>query len=169
MRWSSGGAGVWLPSFRKSITWRRTQGRPLVEHEALADVRSHVEKTYGKRGETVLTRNYAAVDGALDALHEVKVPEKATSTHRRLPPVPDDAPKFVKEVLGTIIANQGDTLPVSAFDADGTFLEHLLFCHDYAARHSEDHSPNVALLHSILGTATNTFAMPGFTRPSKPR
>lgn len=44
--------------------------------------------------------------------------------------------------------------------ADGTFLEHLLFCHDYAARHYADHSPNVALLHSILGTATNTFAMP---------
>ncbi|MDW3213711.1 MAG: hypothetical protein R8G01_06940 [Ilumatobacteraceae bacterium] len=43
--------------------------------------------------------------------------------------------------------------------ADGTFLEHLLFCHDYAARHYPEHSPNVALLHSILGTATNTFAM----------
>lgn len=44
--------------------------------------------------------------------------------------------------------------------ADGTFLEHLLFCHNYAARHYADHSPNVALLHSIMGTATNTFAMP---------
>ena len=43
--------------------------------------------------------------------------------------------------------------------ADGTFLEHLVFCHDYAARHYPDYSPNVALLHSILGTATNTFAM----------
>jgi hypothetical protein len=43
--------------------------------------------------------------------------------------------------------------------ADGTFLEHLVFCHDYAARHYPQHSPNVALLHSILGTATNTFAM----------
>ncbi len=43
--------------------------------------------------------------------------------------------------------------------ADGTFLEHLVFCHDYAARYYPEHSPNVALLHSILGTATNTFAM----------
>ncbi|MEZ5700752.1 MAG: hypothetical protein R3E42_00375 [Burkholderiaceae bacterium] len=43
--------------------------------------------------------------------------------------------------------------------ADGSFLEHLVFCHDYAARHYPAHSPNVALLHSILGTATNTFAM----------
>jgi hypothetical protein len=44
--------------------------------------------------------------------------------------------------------------------ADGSFLEHLVFCHDYAARHYPGHSPNVALLHSILGTGTNTFAMP---------
>jgi len=43
--------------------------------------------------------------------------------------------------------------------ADGSFLEHLIFCHDYAARYYPGHSPNVALLHSILGTATNTFAM----------
>lgn len=43
--------------------------------------------------------------------------------------------------------------------ADGTFLEHLVFCHDYAAHHYPEHSPNIALLHSILGTATNTFAM----------
>ncbi len=43
--------------------------------------------------------------------------------------------------------------------ADGSFLEHLVFCHDYAARHFEGHSPKVALLHSILGTGTNTFAM----------
>jgi len=43
--------------------------------------------------------------------------------------------------------------------ADGTFLEHLVFCHDYAARHFPGHSPRVPLLHSILGTGTNTFAM----------
>lgn len=43
--------------------------------------------------------------------------------------------------------------------ADGSFLEHLVFCHDYAAHYYPAYSPNVALLHSILGTATNTFAM----------
>ncbi len=93
----------------------------LPEKEAIEQIKNAIKKTYGKRGETVLSRNYAAVDGALGSLHEVKVPGKATSTHHRLPPVPDDAPKFVKEVLGTIIANKGDSLPVSAFDADGTF------------------------------------------------
>ena len=52
-----------------------------------------------------------------------------------------------------------DECDFSMEHADGTFLEHLVFCHHYAARHYPAHSPNVALLHSILGTATNTFAM----------
>ncbi len=52
-----------------------------------------------------------------------------------------------------------DECDFSMEHADGTFLEHLVFCHHYSARHYPEHSPNVALLHSILGTATNTFAM----------
>ena len=52
-----------------------------------------------------------------------------------------------------------DECDFSMEHADGTFLEHLVFCYDYAARYYPEHSPNVALLHSIFGTATNTFAM----------
>jgi hypothetical protein len=52
-----------------------------------------------------------------------------------------------------------DECDFSMEHADGSFLQHLVFCHHYAARHYPGHSPNVALLHSILGTATNTFAM----------
>ena len=43
--------------------------------------------------------------------------------------------------------------------ADGSFLDHLLFCHDYSALYFPEQSPTIQLLHSILGTATNTFAM----------
>jgi len=38
-----------------------------------------------------------------------------------LPPVPARAPAFVREVVGTIIAGNGDALPVSALPIDGTF------------------------------------------------
>jgi pyruvate-ferredoxin/flavodoxin oxidoreductase len=93
----------------------------LPEEEAIAQIKEAIKKTYGKRGETVLQRNYAAVDGAVGALEEVAVPGKVTSTRRRLPPVPEDAPQFVKEVAGEIIANRGDQLPVSKFPVDGTF------------------------------------------------
>jgi len=67
----------------------------------------------------------------------------------------DPAPAIDQRLIDFMV-NECD---FSMEHADGTFLEHLVFCHDYAARHYPDHSPNVALLHSILGTATNTFAM----------
>ncbi|MBL4688038.1 MAG: hypothetical protein JKY37_25845 [Nannocystaceae bacterium] len=43
--------------------------------------------------------------------------------------------------------------------ADGSFLDHLYFCFEYTTQHYAQHSPLVMLLHSILGTGTNTFAM----------
>ena len=46
----------------------------LPREEAIAAIKHSIEKTYGKRGETVVQKNFAAVDAALDHLHEVKVP-----------------------------------------------------------------------------------------------
>jgi hypothetical protein len=43
--------------------------------------------------------------------------------------------------------------------ADGSFLDHLYFCFEYGVQHYPQHSALVLLLHSILGTGTNTFAM----------
>ena len=58
---------------------------------------------------------------ALAGLHEVKVPASVSSKFHMVPPVPDHAPAFVKDVLGMMIANRGDDLPVSAMPVDGTF------------------------------------------------
>ena len=43
--------------------------------------------------------------------------------------------------------------------ADGSFLDHLYSCFEYSVHHYPERSPLVSLLHSILGTGTNTFAM----------
>jgi pyruvate-ferredoxin/flavodoxin oxidoreductase len=93
----------------------------LPEEQAIDEIKHAIKKTYGKRGAEVVKRNYQAVDQALSHLHKVKVPEKATSQLTRRSPVPDNAPDYVREVLGTMIAMEGDNLPVSAFDPDGTF------------------------------------------------
>jgi hypothetical protein len=50
--------------------------------------------------------------------------------------------------------------------ADGSFLDHLYFCFEYAVRHGPAHAPLVMFLHSILGTGTNTFAMPASEIPA---
>jgi len=93
----------------------------LPRDEAIGEIKKAIEKTYGKRGEAVVLKNYAAVDQTLVNLHEVKVPGKVTSTFKRRAPVPAEAPAFVRDVLGPMIAFEGDTIPVSAFPVDGTF------------------------------------------------
>lgn len=68
--------------------------------------------------------NVKAVDSALAHLHEVTVPDALTEGASGPPvrsPIPDTAPAFVREVLGSMVAKCGDDLPVSALPADGTY------------------------------------------------
>ena len=93
----------------------------LPRDEAIAAIKHAIEKTYGKRGEAVVQKNFAAVDQALSELHEVKVPERVSSSFDLRRPVPEEAPEFVQKVLAKMITNEGDDLPVSAMPIDGTF------------------------------------------------
>jgi pyruvate-ferredoxin/flavodoxin oxidoreductase len=93
----------------------------LPRQEAIEKIKEAIGKTYGKRGESVLQRNFAAVDGSLDNLHQVTVPTTVTSTTHRLPPVADVDNDFVRRITAKIIAGEGDLLPVSALPVDGTF------------------------------------------------
>jgi pyruvate-ferredoxin/flavodoxin oxidoreductase len=88
---------------------------------AIAEIKKSIKKTYGKRGEAVIQKNFEAVDATLANLYEVVVPAEANSTLHRLPAVPVGAPAFVKDVLGKMIAGDGDSVPVSAMPVDGTF------------------------------------------------
>ncbi len=88
---------------------------------AIAEIKKSIKKTYGKRGEAVVKQNYEAVDAAVSHMHEIKYPDKVTSTFTRRPSVSAAAPKFVKDVLGKIIVFEGEDLPVSAMPVDGTF------------------------------------------------
>ncbi len=93
----------------------------LPREEAIEAIKKAIRETYGKRGDAVVEKNFAAVDSALAHLHQVSVPAKVTSRFDILPPVPQQAPAFVRDVLAKIIAGDGDSLPVSAMPVDGTF------------------------------------------------
>src|SRR5579885_2973058 len=93
----------------------------LPRDEAVRAIKQSIEKTYGKRGETIVQKNFAAVDRALDNLHEVAVPQQVSGRFDIQPPVPPQAPEFIRNVTARIIAGEGDLLPVSAFSPDGTF------------------------------------------------
>ncbi len=93
----------------------------LPKDEAIKSIKVAIRKTYGKRGEAVIEMNEAAVDAALSHLHEVKVPAQADGMIELPLVVSREAPAFVQDVTACMIANRGDTLPVSALPVDGTY------------------------------------------------
>ncbi len=93
----------------------------LPREEAIAAIKRAIQKTYGKRGEAIVAKNNAAVDRALNFLFEVSVPAEVSSRFDIQPPVPAQAPEFVRNVTARIIGGHGDLLPVSALAPDGTF------------------------------------------------
>ncbi|MBI2976150.1 MAG: pyruvate:ferredoxin (flavodoxin) oxidoreductase [Chloroflexi bacterium] len=93
----------------------------LPKDEAIDAIRHSIEKTYGKRGEAVVLRNFDAVNQTLQYLSEVEVPSQVTSAIAMRPVVPAAAPEFVQRVTAKLIAGLGDELPVSAFPVDGTY------------------------------------------------
>lgn len=93
----------------------------LPRDEAIAKIKGAIQKTYGSKGEKIVQMNYAAVDKTLANLHEIKIPGKITSQIEMPPPVPDNAPDFVKDVTAMLIAGKGDEVPVSKMPADGTW------------------------------------------------
>ena len=94
----------------------------LPKDEAIAAIKNSIKKTYGKKGDEVVQMNLKAVDNTLANLHEVSVVNnKVNGTGPLLPSITPNAPTFVRNVLGTIAAGDGDDLPVSAFPNNGSF------------------------------------------------
>ncbi|MCD6461302.1 MAG: pyruvate:ferredoxin (flavodoxin) oxidoreductase [Thermoplasmata archaeon] len=88
--------------------------------EAMTLLKKAIEKTYGKKGEDVVKMNWKAVDSALENLVEIKYPESWKDA-----PVEEergeeeDVPEFVSKILRPVNAQEGDSLPVSAFPPGG--------------------------------------------------
>ncbi|MCF7675568.1 MAG: pyruvate:ferredoxin (flavodoxin) oxidoreductase, partial [Akkermansiaceae bacterium] len=93
----------------------------LPKDEAIAAIKYAIKKTYGKRGDAVVQRNYEAVDRTLENLVKLDYAKTADSNILLAPLVPDNAPDFVKRITAMMIAGKGDLLPVSAFPVDGTW------------------------------------------------
>ncbi|MEI6441616.1 MAG: pyruvate:ferredoxin (flavodoxin) oxidoreductase [Nostocales cyanobacterium ELA583] len=95
----------------------------LPREEAIDEIKKSIRKTYGKKGEEIVQMNIQAVDKTLDNLYEIK--ERGTNNREQnnpqISPIPDYAPAFVRDVLGKMIAREGDDLPVSALPVDGTY------------------------------------------------
>jgi len=93
----------------------------LPKDEAIKKIKDAIVKSYSHKGEGVVQMNFNAVDKSLENLQKVEYPAHTTNNDGLTPMMTENADDFVKEILGTILAGRGDSLPVSAFSVDGTF------------------------------------------------
>ena len=91
--------------------------------DAVKYMKDAIVKSYGKKGEDVVNKNFAAVERGGEYV-EVTIPESwsGISAKFETPGKNRLAPSFVKDVADIVNAQCGDSLPVSAFMeyADGT-------------------------------------------------
>lgn len=93
----------------------------LPREEGVRRIRKAIEESYADKGRAVLEKNFAAVESALDHLHEVVVPDSVTSTEELRVFVPPDAPDQMRRIAALQFAGRGDEIPVSAIPADGIY------------------------------------------------
>lgn len=93
----------------------------LPKEEAIAKIKDAIVKSYSHKGDKIVEMNFNAVDKSLENLEKVEYPRQITNQQELLPMMSGTSDDFITEILGTILAGKGDSLPVSAFTADGTF------------------------------------------------
>jgi len=82
-------------------------------------MKSYAKKAYGKKGDAVVKQNWDAIDIAISGLVEIPVPAAWASATTGADPVKVDATEYFDQVIQPVLAQEGDKLPVSAFDPAG--------------------------------------------------
>jgi pyruvate-ferredoxin/flavodoxin oxidoreductase len=93
----------------------------LARDQAISRIKKATRKTYGKKGEDIVKKNFEAIEQTLAHLYEVQVPPFASGHRTMQEPVPEEAPAFVKQVTAQMMAGRGDALPTSLLPIDGTY------------------------------------------------
>ncbi len=83
-------------------------------------MKAYAKKTYGKKGDAVVQKNYDAIDIAISGLQEVAVPaEWANATTGAVAETVKGTTEYFKEFIHPVLAQEGDRLPVSKIDPRG--------------------------------------------------
>ena len=100
----------------------------IPEEKAIELMKAAAKATYGRKGDDVVAKNWAAIDEGAKQIKEVAVPESwkdaadegLTTTHAESGRA--DAVKFVNTIQAKVTSQEGNNLPVSAFTdyVDGT-------------------------------------------------
>ncbi|MDO4568006.1 MAG: pyruvate:ferredoxin (flavodoxin) oxidoreductase [Clostridia bacterium] len=111
------GMGNRINTIMQSAFFKLAEVIPV--EDAIGYMKSAAKKSYGKKGDAIVQKNYAAIDAGIDGLEEVMYPaEWANATTGAEPVAVSDDAYFV-DFIKPILAQKGDALPVSALSADG--------------------------------------------------
>ena len=92
----------------------------LPYEKAIEYLKNQLSRTFAKKGNEVLEKNITAIDCTKNALRKIDYPNawKTADTGAASPTLPENA--YFQNFIHPILTLQGDTLPTSAFKADGT-------------------------------------------------
>ena len=82
-------------------------------------MKDYAKKTYGKKGDAIVKKNWDAIDHAISGLVEIKVPEEWATTTIGAACATVETTPYYEKVIEPILVQEGDNLPVSAFSPDG--------------------------------------------------
>jgi len=95
--------------------------RVIPDDVAIEMLKKAVRKSYGKKGEEVVQKNFQAIDASVASMTKVRVPSAPAGKVHVPPTVPVGAPEFVQNITAKMMRLEGDLLPVSAMPADGVW------------------------------------------------
>lgn len=93
----------------------------LPSEEAIAKIKASIEKSFGKKGEEIVQKNFRAVDETVANLFEINYESLAHNNNEKDISEEENIPEFVKNVTLEILKDRGENLPVSAFQCGGVF------------------------------------------------
>ena len=82
-------------------------------------MKAYAKKTYGKKGDEVVKKNWDAIDIAISGLTEVKVPAEWADATTGAVPMKVEATEYFDTFIHPILMQEGNKLPVSMIDPQG--------------------------------------------------
>jgi pyruvate-ferredoxin/flavodoxin oxidoreductase len=113
------GLGMRINMIMQTVFFKLANILPI--DQAIKLLKEAIEKTYAKKGQEVIEMNKKVVDLTQQELKEIRYPsswKEAPLKEKQINPL---RPKFVKEVVDVMNAEEGDSLPVSKFTPGGIF------------------------------------------------
>ena len=88
--------------------------------DAVTYMKKMAYKSFSRKGDAIVQMNYNAIDSASENLVRIDIPESWADTQEGAPMVVGVDDPYYRGVIAPILALEGDKLPTSAFNADGS-------------------------------------------------